>query len=159
MKPTPSTTILLTTLLLATTAHASDVDLLLPLRGWFFGLLLLAVLVPTLPMAPVAAVAGLYALFGERRRALGLGTLLLTATSLAGIAMLVTGLGTNDPSNNQVAMAAIVMPVPLTALLLWRGMIRHWTSDKKTTAGIVAFAIGGAFFIGELLYWRTLTHA
>jgi hypothetical protein len=159
MNPPPSITILLTTLLLASTAHATDVDLLLPLRGWFLSLILLAVLVPTLPLAPVAAVAGLYALFGERRVALGLGTLLLTATSLAGIAVLVTGLGTNDPSNNQEAMAAIVMPVPLTAMLLWRGMIRHWTADKKTTAGITALVIGGAFFIGELLYWRTLTHA
>ena len=157
--PPKSTTILLTTLLLATTAHASDVDLLLPLRGWFFTLILLAVLVPTLPMAPVAAIAGLYGLFGERRHALGLGTLLLTATSLAGIAVLVTGLGNNDPSNNQAAMAAIVLPVPLTTLLLWRGMIRHWTADKKTTAGIIALFIGGAFFIGELLYWRALTHA
>jgi len=157
VKPTPSTTLLLTTLLLASTAHASDVDLLLPLRGWFFSLILLAVLVPSLPMAPVAAVAALYALFGERRHALGLGTLLLTATSLAGIAVLVMGLSSNDPSNNQAAMAAIVMPVPLTTLLLWRGMIRHWTSDKKTTAVIVAFAIGGAFFIVELLYWRAIT--
>ena len=155
--PPKSTTILLTTLLLASTAHASDVDLLMPLRGWFLSLLLLAVLVPTLPMAPVAAIAGLYGLFVERRHALGLGTLLLTATSLAGIAVLVTGLGNNDPSNNQAAMAAIVLPVPLTTLLLWRGMIRHWTADKKTTAGITAFAIGGASFIVELLYWRTIT--
>lgn len=157
MKPTPSTTLLLTTLLLASTAHASDVDLLLPLRGWFLSLILLAVLVPTLPMAPVAAVAGLYALFGERRHALGLGTLLLTATSLAGIAVLITGLSSNDPSSNQAAMAAIVLPVPLTALLLWRGMVRHWTADKKTTAGVIALVIGGAFFIGELLYWRAIT--
>jgi hypothetical protein len=96
--------------LFASTAHASDVDILWPLRGWFFGVILLAALVPTLPMAPVAAVASLYALFGERRHALGLGTLLLTAMSLAGIAMLFAGVRSHESLNNPGAIAAIVIP-------------------------------------------------
>jgi hypothetical protein len=140
-------------LLAASTAHASDVDILFPLNGLFFGLVLVVVLLPTIPMAPVAALAGLYALLGERRLALGLGTLLVNSISLAGIAVLFMGLKSHDSSNNLEAIAAIVLPVPLTAMLLWHGMIRHWTSSKKGTAAFMAFVIGGTLFVGEIAYW------
>ena len=119
----------------------------------FFGLVFVAVLLPTIPMAPVAAVAGLYALIVERRLALGLGTLLVNSICLAGIAVLFMGLKSHDSSNNLEAIAAIVLPVPLTAMLLWHGMVRHWTSNKKGTAAFMAFVVGGTLFVGEIAYW------
>ena len=101
-------------------------------------------------MAPVAALAALYALFVDRRLAIGLATLLVNSISLAGIAVLFMGLKSHDSSNNLEAIAAILLPVPLTAMLLWDGMIRHWTSSKKGTAAFMAFVVGGTLFVGEI---------
>jgi hypothetical protein len=154
LKPT---TVFLATLLVASTAHASDVDILFPLRGLFVGLLLLAVLVAVLPLAPIAALAGLYALFGERRKALGLGALLLSGISLAAVVVVVQS---HERANDLAAIAVIAVTLPAAWILLARGMIRHWTSAKTTTAGVVGLVIWGVCFVGEVAsYWVSTTPA
>jgi hypothetical protein len=144
-------------LIVAAPALASDVDNLFPLRGLFFGLILLAIVVPMLPMVPIAAVAALYALFVERRRALGTQTVLLASISVAALAVLHLKPWGTDGSVTLAVLAGALAPLPVVTVLLWRGMVRQWTPSQTSRGTIVAAVVGAAAFIGELAYLKAAT--
>lgn len=157
MKATTSVSVLLVALLAAATAHASDVDILFPLRGLFFAWILLAVLAPLLPLAPVAGVAGLYALFIEGRKALGASTLLLTASTIGAAVILFSN---REPEHEVAAIATIVtiaVTLPAAWILLARGMIRSWPKAKTAKAIMMGVILWGGFLAGEVALFNAAT--